>query len=359
MVLIQDHTLTQPTLAEVMACNAASGSRAGVGDLPVMHGRDLVGIAYDGRWRPATHYEKRWAAWTKYDDYKTSMSSKKSYRSTYRANTLTNSDWYDLWAGPQTVLTSTGSVNGTARTARQFSEFTDNAGIRHGGNVSTDVKHIVGFEIEHDNGSATDPLPLLAYDRVLAYDNCSISTSSQNMTNTLTAQRYNGSGLPGMQIMIVVGTTTLGATASNITTLTYVDQDGNTATCPTGQALGINPGQDLGEIVCPVISSNNVTFGPFMPLATGDGGVRSITDYQCSANNTGDLSMVLAKPLAWVYQSSNHSLINESGFSVSFVDTMVGLERVYDGACISMLYRGDGNSNGTSFFRCTWIFAWG
>lgn len=360
MVLIQDHTLTQPTLAEVMACNAAAASYAVSEDLPVMRGRELVGIASPGRWRPATHQEKRWASWTKYDDYKSSMNSKKSYRAFARYNTAQKtSPWNDYW--PQASVlpgTGAGDIAGTALTARQFDDTTA-AAIWHGGNKASEKKYLVGLDVQTINSFATIPLPMILYDRVLAYDANTISTSSQNMTNTLTAQRYVGTGLPGLQIFIAKGGTATGATASNITTLTYVDQDGNTATCPTTQALAIATSlSDTGNLLCPFISGTGNMFSVFMPLAVGDSGVRSITNYQCSANNTGTMSMVLAKPLAWFFEGDNEAASGEYFNSLSFVDTYMAMERIYDGACLSFLYNADGNTNGLTRFQFGVTVAW-
>lgn len=239
-------------------------------------------------------------------------------------------NWYDLWrvSGNPT----SGLINGTARTAVRFDEASTGA-IGHRGNVSTDTKHILSMLA---TASANTPT-LVLYDRVIAYDQCSISTSNQTMTNTLTAQRYN-SGAPGL-LPVMCTNTVLSATASNLTQFRYTDDAANaTQSMPTGTTVSLivssaAPTANLGaRIFAPSTSANTVVWGYHLPLANGDNGVQLVEDYTWSANNTGTFTLVLLHPLAEIILPTA-TVSNE----VDYVHQIAEAEQIYDGACLSFL----------------------
>jgi hypothetical protein len=207
----------------------------------------------------------------------------------------------------------------------------------HGGNVSPSNKHLIRHEVL---ASANTTPVVIIYDRVLTYEACTISNVNQVMTNTLPAQRYISGGQPGLKIMVTCQTV-LGATANAYTQLQYTDQDGNTLqSMPT--SFGVNvivsaaaPTATLGaRVVSPAASGGTLAFGPFLPLATGDTGVRLIDNFTHSANNTGTLAYVLCQPLALlpVVNGSNPTLVAADQIMQS---TSFG--QVLDGACLAPL----------------------
>lgn len=328
--------------------------------MPVMNHGQMVGVATEGHWRPATHYEKRWASYTSYEEIQTDVREGKTYKAVFRNDGSSPRTWNDFWPIPPIngVPGVTGSVNGTAFTARQFDDLNPTA-LYHGGNKSPATKHMLSVDMAFLNTFATVPLPLIAYDRVLAYDNCTVTTATQLMDNTLPAQRYIAPGQAGLCVFVTLGTTWLGNTANEFTSINYVNQLGNPATMPTTQPLAMFPDAFRdGQIVAPILASNNYSLTPFMPLAAGDSGVRSITDYTCSVDNTGTVSFVLAKPLAWVMHDGPAAQMGNNCHSVSFVDTCMVLSRIYDGACLSFIFAADTNTNGNTQQRMDWNFGW-
>lgn len=239
-------------------------------------------------------------------------------------------NWYDLWrvAGNPT----SGAINGTARTAVRFDD-TSTGAIQHRGAVTTDTKHILS---QLATATANTPT-LLLYDRVIAYDQCSIAASNQTMTNTLTALRYN-SGAPGL-LPVMVTNTVLSAGASNLTQFRYTDDAGTpTQSMPTGTTVSLivsaaAPSNTLGaRVFAPSTSANTFVWGYHLPLASGDNGVRAVEDYTWSGANTGTFTCFLMHPIAEIVLPTA-TVSNE----VDYVHQIAEAEQIYDGACLSFM----------------------
>ena len=273
--------------------------------------------------------EKMWAGFASYDalisditaGQKVSITFSKGHTSNPSANS-----WADMW--PVSGLGGSGTYGGTARTAKQFDD-TSTGAMLHGGNVSPDTKHLISTAIVSSAGTPT----LWLCDRVLSYESCGFTAATnQTMTNTLTAQRYNGTGLPGM-LCCVVADTAIGATASNMTRIEYTDQAGNTGalmpTTPT-KAISVSVGAPLTTLGARCCLPIGVS--PWVELAAGDYGMRSIENYTTSAANSGTMAFLMLRPLALMptYAAGIGSVID-------LVAQVASLERVYDGACLSFL----------------------
>jgi hypothetical protein len=323
--------------------------------LPVMHGRRVVGATFAPPWwlcqkradlfpddvlfRPldmSVEQYQKWAGFASYDDLISEVSAAgKFFPAKFSKGATTAgvaNNWYDLW--PVGGAPAAGTYTGTAFTARQFTEATVGA-LYHGGDKTPDTKHTISMDARSTGGTPT----LILYDRVLTYEACTFNASvNQALTNTLPAQRYISAGQRGLKMMVTCQTA-LGATAANFTQIQYTDQDGNatqsmpltafnaiivSAAAPTG-TLG-------ARIVSPSVTAATLTQGPFMPLAVGDGGMRLVANYTTSAANTGTMAFVLGAPLATIP-------IQVAGVTtlIDLVQQLVGLEQVFDGACLSFL----------------------
>lgn len=239
-------------------------------------------------------------------------------------------NWYDLW--PVSGNPTSGAINGTARTAVRFSD-TSTGAISHRGNVTTDTKHILS---QLATASANTPT-LVLYDRVIAYDQCSIAITNQTMTNTLTALRYH-TAAPGL-LPVMCTNTVLSASASNLTQFQYTDDAGTaTQSMPTATTVSLivssaAPTANLGaRIFAPSTSANTVTWGYHLPLASGDNGVRLVEDYTWSVANTGTFTCVLLHPLAEIILPTA-TVSNE----VDYVHQIAEAEQIIDGACLAFL----------------------
>jgi hypothetical protein len=332
------------------ACMAAVGIDV---PMPVFHDNRPVAVLRGVPDR--RHVEVTWCAFNSYADIKSAIASGRLFttfihKSQNLASTVAN-NWYDFW--PINYNPSPGAYPGAANIATPWSEGSVGA-IPHGGNVSPYQKNLMRVDMSAGIGGSH---VLILYDRVLTYEASPISTLNQVFTNALPATRYVSAGEPGLKVM-VTAQTTLGVTASAFTQLRYTDQDGNTlqsmpvsfgtnvivsATAPT-TALG-------ARVVSPSILGATQSIGPFMPLASGDTGVRLINDVTFSANNTGTLAYVLCQPIAYLNVMSGTISV------IEYVMQMTSLPVVKDGACLSLLSYVPAASNFLPQGRID--FAWG
>lgn len=146
--------------------------------------------------------------------------------------------------------------------------------------------------------------------------------------------------------------TVMGAATPNLK-ITYTDPDGNTgnvtpATLPVGKtaaAVGIVPYSGTGA----------GKYGPFMPLAAGDKGIKDVYFYSQSASYvSGVNNILLCKPLltlpmTTIGVAAERDLLNQ----------LPSLPRVYDGACLSWLMYAGANTPVSSGFFGHLDFGWG
>jgi hypothetical protein len=301
----------------------ASSAPITPGPLPVVIDGDFWGWA----WRDPLGRFRVWrAAWSSYSDIVNSFAVGQEYpggQAVSKTIGATTGVWYDLWSatGPPT-----GTYAGAANTSVAFTDTTTGA-MRHGENVSPSTKCLTSTWFTSSNTQIT--LGLLA-DRVLTYEACTISTALQNMTNSVAPPRYNGAGV---QIVVTAQTAT-GATASQISNLSYTNQSGASKTVPSAvdyiaslPAAGVNG----ARVAAPAISGGGGTSSLFLPLAAGDSGVRTITSFTSSANNTGTICYALVKPLAWLLTLLN-TVVGQTDQVIQFTSLPI----ITDGACLQL-----------------------
>lgn len=221
----------------------------------------------------------------------------------------------NAWAG--TALTFTECDESTGNGTQVF-------GIRHGGNVSADIKHLLNMGAIATAATGI-PSTLLLVDIEGYWPGISNNTTSaQTLSGTPSLRATNGEGLR----LYWVQTAVAGATAQNIA-LSYTDQAGNTGnTLPVTTAMTASA--IVGHISHSGIAANNYT--PFLPLANGDYGVRNVASVTFSAANTGTGALVLAKPLmeiplGIVSQYHNKDLLSQ----------IPSLPVIPDGACLGFI----------------------
>ena len=266
-----------------------------------------------------------------------------TYWKSHDAGVIDN--WYDLWGLDGNP--PAGNWSGSANTFRQFVGTTAGA-MWTGGNVSPLVKYVVRASVMACEESVNS---VILYDRVGSYDACTMSASTQTMTNTLAATRYISTffdanraqqNQPGLQIFVEADSVH-NSTAANLTGLTYTNQAGT-----TGQSVVTTP--TLSKIVSLAAPTNELgarnviaapgltTVGradPYLPLAAGDIGARKIEGFTWSAAPTGTCSFVLQFPIALMPDVTIAGMVHDHEF-VSGIDVVN--KRIYDDACLSYLY---------------------
>ena len=229
---------------------------------------------------------------------------------------VTNSLW-GLGSQPAAGANAAAAPGGESPTDATTGAFTFD-------NPSSGTQHfLMGYPVASVAANS-----LLLYDRLFQVNKTMASTATEAVTGT--QSRY-ASTTPGAAdyaggnfLFVEVGGTALAATAHNWTTCTYTDQDGNTgATLPS---LTGNSGAIVRRLDHPVGQW-------FAPLATGDTGIRYLTQMQCSASvATGVINFVIGHPIAWMPCPVANSVCVIDGLTSSF-----NLVRIMDDAALGFL----------------------
>ena len=250
--------------------------------------------------------------------------------------------WYDLsgLAGNPPA----NAYSGTALNAQIPSE-TSGYGMYHGGDVSTDTKHILNVAAMSSAATGV-PSILMLVDLCLYYPGISMNSSTrQTLVNGSSLTRYtDGKGLRSW----TVTTSTTGATAHNLdngagTGTEYVDQGGATSVHPG--TISYTASAIVPHIGHSGTAANNC--GPFLPLAAGDYGVRSYNYFNLSAaSGSGTAALCIGKPLATI-PLTTVSVMTER----DLMNQLPSLPQVQDGACIvPLLYAGAAVAASTNFY---------
>lgn len=257
--------------------------------------------------------------------------------------------WYDLslLAGSPVANTYTG----TALNAQVPTE-TTGWGMYHGGNVSSDTKHLLKA-VAVSNTATASPGTLLLVDVCLYYPGINTtSASAQNMVNGSSLTRYTtGNGLRMFMTMTV-------ASGANTPTLAVSYTRQNTGGTDTGRALGattaLTASSGIGRFPHSGTAANNR--GPFLPLQSGDLGVQSVQSVTITTPHatTGTAALVICYPLAEIpLSTANVPVI------MDFLSQAPSLPQVQDGACLSLLYQPAGAAANGSIISGSLEFCWG
>ena len=273
------------------------------------------------------------AGFTSQDDIINSLTvSGRGYRTDWQKSTFattahTAGVWYSLFRGGGNPGADTILGTGTNLAFQALTDATTNAtGIRHGGNVG-------GFKVllnaaAQTAAATTAPCVLMLVDLLGFYPITTVTTTGdQALNNTVTLPRYtDGAGVQAF----LTPSTVMGAGTPSIR-LTYTDSGGTAgnltpATLPIG-----NTAAPVTQIVYSGTGAGK--FGPFVPLATGDAGIRSVQQFSLSASYvSGVLNLVLCKPLMTLP-------ITTLGVTAErdLVNQFASMPKVYDGACLAWL----------------------
>jgi len=169
---------------------------------------------------------------------------------------------------------------------------------------------------------------LLLYDRIFAVAKTMNSTTTEAVTGAPTRYQNTTAGTAdsaeGNFLFVEGGPgAALSATAHNWTVCTYTDQAGAASTLPS---LTGNSGNIVNRLDHPVGQW-------FARLDTGDTGIRTLTQMQCSGLlTTGTIDFVLGHPIAFLpVPLANLACITDG------INTAFNLRRVFDDACLAFL----------------------
>jgi hypothetical protein len=190
--------------------------------------------------------------------------------------------------------------------------------------VNANSGHFVNAQV----GATVAPNSLLLYDLLFRGAVTMTATTTQSVTGTYSRYQDQTAGsldsIAGNFAYPAVTGTVLAAVAHNWTVCQYTNQGGT-----TGQSI-----PSIAGISACAKNQIDLALGNwFMPLASGDTGVKAMTQVQLSADvtsGTGDICVghpiaVLACPIA-------NLMLNIDGVASAF-----NLQQVYDNACLNFL----------------------
>ena len=251
--------------------------------------------------------------------------------------------WYDFSGLAGTPVAN--AFTGTAL-AWQSTNESSGFGIYHGGNVSTDTKHLLNVGAVTAVATGV-PAQLMLVDLQGYWPGITNnSATAQTLTGTPTLRYTNGAGCR----LFWVQTATAGATAQNIA-VSYSN------TVPTsGRTLPVTVAMTASAIV-PHISHSGLAannYGPFLPLASGDTGVSTVATVTFSAANTGTGALCLARPLMTIPLTTAAVAVERD-----LVNQLPSMPRVIDGACLVWLYFAGAATGATTNFYGHVELGWG
>lgn len=280
--------------------------------------------------------------WTSQDDFITEVTQNgKFWRADWNkitgAAAYTAGRWYDTSGLNGTPVAN--AWTGTALNAQVPSD-TNGFSLWHGGNVSTDTKHLMNIGAYTAVATGV-PAVLMLCDLCLYYPGINMNVStSQTLVNGSTLTRYTtGAGLRASLIV----TATTGATAHNLS-MSYTNQ-----AATAGRTLPVTVSCTASAIVPHITHSGTAAnnYGPFLPLASGDTGIRSVQSVQLSAASlAGTAALALYKPLATLP-------ITTLGVAAErdLMNQLPSMPQVQDGACLVwLLFTGAAVGASTNFY---------
>lgn len=230
---------------------------------------------------------------------------------------VTSSLWR-LGAQPPAGASPAAAAAGTAFTSASTGAFP------YTNPTGGDTLHFVsGFPLASVAGNT-----LLLYDLIFGVAKTMNSTANEAVTGVPTRYQNATGGTvdsaEGNFLAVHVGGTALAATAHNWDTCLYTDQSGNASSALptiTGNASAI------------VDRLDHPAGQWFAPLATGDTGVKALTQMHCSAAvATGVIWFMMGHPIAWMPCPIANMICTADGINTAF-----NLVRIFDSACLTFL----------------------
>lgn len=264
------------------------------------------------------------------DNLITSMSGGKVNRQDWNkiwTGTATAGRWYELmsFGGYPPATTYPGTALACVNVTDAAGDGTTRFGLPHGGDVSTDIKHLLNMAAWSTAATGV-PAVLKLVDLQCYWPGISMNSSSaQTLSGTPTLRYTNG---VGCRLALAIRTAS-GATAHNLS-LSYTDQDSNTGnTMPV--TVACTASAIVGHITHSGVAANN--YGPELPLASGDTGVKNVASVTLSAaSGSGTAVLLLYRPLATITLTVA-SLMTEK----DLLNQIPSLPRIVDGACLGWI----------------------
>jgi hypothetical protein len=287
-----------------------------------------------------------------YADYRTEGAwQQSSYIRTSTPVVGVTGRWLDLSVGAgQPVYNAYG---GSPLTATQLINDNANKGAYTGPVPGAGkTKHLHSMTV--DTTSTSFPSTFVLCDYLMFYPFVDLDDiSQQTMDNTASLPRYTDG--ESVQCFVSIQTPTNGLNINGLCTVEYTNSDGVSGRITTFNILGstgIGSIANCGNDITTAISTHA---SPFIPLAIGDRGIRSIQSVTMSTGIGGLASFVLCQSIGAVPLITNLTQTEKTFFSRTG-----RAPRIYDGAFLHFIAN-NGVTSGLTMatFRSSLTFVWG
>lgn len=240
--------------------------------------------------------------------------------------------WTDLGMGAGS--TPADAYAGTSLTFVPTDDTYSGGAVYHGGNVSTATKHFLNASASL-LAAAGAPWILMCVDQV-GYVPITGTDVTGTGSRTITMTALDGSARwPDGKGLRAYFSTEVAPTSGGpyLSALTYTDQDGN-----AGQSIGVTVGFAASPVAGQVPHSGNAAlrYGPFLPLAVGDYGIRDLEAFTLSGGTaytgSGQLVLHLVRPLWQIPLPATGIMVERD-----FVNMLPSLPKIPDGACLRFM----------------------
>jgi hypothetical protein len=230
-----------------------------------------------------------------------------------------NAGWFDL-----SVVAGNPVPNYYAATPLKAEVLESRKGLWHGEDKAPSKKFLTNLELIGTTAGCAAEYRLLDYLLFYPFIDGDV-TSSQAMDNTTSLPRYTTGA--GVQAMLVGVTNSLGG---GTFFFNYINQDGEAAVSPVINVA--TAAQVTGTLATGVAAIAGSSYGPFLPLANGDTGIRSITSIEFSVTTGALYALVLVKPLL-THSVREANMPNE----VNLLRQTPFLPQIVDGAYLHLI----------------------
>lgn len=248
--------------------------------------------------------------------------------------------WFDLSMSPGNPI-----PNYYASSPLVSAALTGGEGIFHGGNVAPSTKRIKRLMAMTAVATAL-PMNMTLCDYLLYYPFIDMGTNDdQPLTNSVSLPRYaDGDNVKVMAVM-----TNPQVTGGATFNFDYTNQEG---VSKTSRTVRCNTATAIGNLINTAPATIDAS-SPFIPLADGDTGIRSIETFRMvTGSDVGLICLVLVKPLARL-------LIRgiDAPTEVDFLSDNLTLPEVQDGAYLNHIVLPNGSLAATPIHGMT-EFIW-
>lgn len=197
--------------------------------------------------------------------------------------------------------------------------------------TSSYTKHLESMTV-YSPSTVLTPATVVLTDIIHIYPSCVVVTTPSTLSNHPTWTGTGDTRMTNAKGVLASMMLTTASSAAGQITLTYVDQDNNTAQAQSGSLYGPVAAHPAGAFFGQVPVT--ATAGPpWMGFGAGDTGVRQVTSYAINTNATGGTGcIILHRPICEV------PLLAANQPSVfDFTAGPDAFPRIYDGACLGLL----------------------